>query len=416
MFVLPATHTSSSSADHRARSRSRPRRETPSPNLNSSNSPSSTQPAAAPFVPRVPSSSNSASKTDTHGQGAVQPLVPLKVEYSKSSLPVTSSATVRPRRSSSIANADIGQAKGGIIGAVGTFTSSSQISAAEPRSPEKKGHARRSSWQRRLSIGGSSSLSPSSLDRLDGVQRRSSVSSPKSPRKQSAPSEAEKSVVSLPPAETIPVLPRKTYGVGSASTTASTTGTPNSPAITTPLTQASSASPSDYFGPRTTSLRSPPGKVRSRQTSESLSPRKEEPAETRERKKLQKRNTSQDTTRSKASQETARQRNVSSETVRELEKEPEKKQSKEKREKDKKTMLSRALQKAHTAVLLDNAQNFEGAIQAYADACGLLQQVLLRSTLEEDRRKLDAIVGLTENSNVFITNSGAARYLRKPHP
>jgi hypothetical protein len=66
--------------------------------------------------------------------------------------------------------------------------------------------------------------------------------------------------------------------------------------------------------------------------------------------------------------------------------------SREKREKDKKTMLSRALQKANTAVLLDNAQNFEGAMEAYEDACKLLQQVMIRSSAEEDRRKLDAIV------------------------
>ncbi|OAL01263.1 hypothetical protein IQ06DRAFT_248251 [Phaeosphaeriaceae sp. SRC1lsM3a] len=65
--------------------------------------------------------------------------------------------------------------------------------------------------------------------------------------------------------------------------------------------------------------------------------------------------------------------------------------SREKREKDKKTMLSRALQKANTAVLLDNAQNFEGATEAYEDACKLLQQVMIRSSAEEDRRKLDAI-------------------------
>jgi hypothetical protein len=64
----------------------------------------------------------------------------------------------------------------------------------------------------------------------------------------------------------------------------------------------------------------------------------------------------------------------------------------ESREQDKKTMLSRALQKAHTAVLLDNAQNFEGAVEAYGEACNLLQQVLERSSGEEDRKKLDAIV------------------------
>jgi len=66
--------------------------------------------------------------------------------------------------------------------------------------------------------------------------------------------------------------------------------------------------------------------------------------------------------------------------------------TRERREKDKKTMLSRALQKANTAVLLDNAQNFEGAMEAYEDACKLLQQVMIRSSQEEDRRKLDAIV------------------------
>jgi hypothetical protein len=66
--------------------------------------------------------------------------------------------------------------------------------------------------------------------------------------------------------------------------------------------------------------------------------------------------------------------------------------SKERREQDKKTMLSKALQKAHTAVLLDNAHNFEGAIEAYDDACRLLGQVLIRSAGEDDRRKLDAIV------------------------
>lgn len=62
------------------------------------------------------------------------------------------------------------------------------------------------------------------------------------------------------------------------------------------------------------------------------------------------------------------------------------------KDKDKKTMLSRALQKANTAVLLDNAQNFEGAMEAYEDACKLLQHVMIRSSQDEDRRKLDAIV------------------------
>ncbi|KAK0616339.1 hypothetical protein B0T14DRAFT_245172 [Immersiella caudata] len=54
-------------------------------------------------------------------------------------------------------------------------------------------------------------------------------------------------------------------------------------------------------------------------------------------------------------------------------------------------MLSRALEKANTAVQLDNAQNVEGARLAYLEACGLLQQVLQRTAGREDRDKLEAI-------------------------
>ncbi|KAE8348163.1 hypothetical protein BDV28DRAFT_153152 [Aspergillus coremiiformis] len=51
-----------------------------------------------------------------------------------------------------------------------------------------------------------------------------------------------------------------------------------------------------------------------------------------------------------------------------------------------KVMLSKALQKANTAVLLDNAANFEGAMEAYNDACHLLQLVMIRSSGSEDEK------------------------------
>ncbi|OJJ50446.1 hypothetical protein ASPZODRAFT_172911 [Penicilliopsis zonata CBS 506.65] len=58
-----------------------------------------------------------------------------------------------------------------------------------------------------------------------------------------------------------------------------------------------------------------------------------------------------------------------------------------------KAMLSKALQKANTAVLLDNAANFEGAMEAYNDACELLQLVMLRSSGGDDEKlKLQEIV------------------------
>lgn len=65
--------------------------------------------------------------------------------------------------------------------------------------------------------------------------------------------------------------------------------------------------------------------------------------------------------------------------------------TKERRDRDKKTMLSKALEKANTAVLLDNAMNHEGALVAYQDACKLLESVLDKTNGVDDRRKLDAI-------------------------
>ncbi|CAD6579994.1 MAG: hypothetical protein ASARMPREDX12_009429 [Alectoria sarmentosa] len=56
-----------------------------------------------------------------------------------------------------------------------------------------------------------------------------------------------------------------------------------------------------------------------------------------------------------------------------------------------KAMLSKALQKAHHAVTLDQHSNFEGAMHAYQDACALLQKVMIRSSGIEDRQKLDAV-------------------------
>ena len=66
-----------------------------------------------------------------------------------------------------------------------------------------------------------------------------------------------------------------------------------------------------------------------------------------------------------------------------------------------KAMLSKALQKAHHAVTLDQHSNFEGAMNAYEDACALLQKVMIRSSGIEDREKLDAVVGQRPSTNDF---------------
>lgn len=57
-----------------------------------------------------------------------------------------------------------------------------------------------------------------------------------------------------------------------------------------------------------------------------------------------------------------------------------------------KTMLSQALSRANSAVVLDNAKDVRGAIEAYEDACQLLREVMLRSSGNDDRSKLQAIV------------------------
>ncbi|KAI1182938.1 hypothetical protein F5B17DRAFT_443851 [Nemania serpens] len=56
-----------------------------------------------------------------------------------------------------------------------------------------------------------------------------------------------------------------------------------------------------------------------------------------------------------------------------------------------KAMLSKALNKANTAVQLDNAQNYGAAREAYLEACELLQQVLARTNGDDDKKKLEAI-------------------------
>jgi len=57
-----------------------------------------------------------------------------------------------------------------------------------------------------------------------------------------------------------------------------------------------------------------------------------------------------------------------------------------------KVMLSKALQKANDAVILDNDADIEGAVSAYTEACSLLKRVMSRSSVDEDRIKLESIV------------------------
>lgn len=72
--------------------------------------------------------------------------------------------------------------------------------------------------------------------------------------------------------------------------------------------------------------------------------------------------------------------------------------------------VKKALKNANTAVLLDNAQNFEGAIQAYAQTCGILQQLLPRLSRDENIRKFKGIVCFSA-SNSYFRLTTLAQYL-----
>ncbi|KAI9668397.1 MAG: hypothetical protein M1831_001151 [Alyxoria varia] len=63
------------------------------------------------------------------------------------------------------------------------------------------------------------------------------------------------------------------------------------------------------------------------------------------------------------------------------------------REKEKKIMLSKALQRANEAVHLDNEQKYTQAVTAYGEACELLDSVMSRTSSEDDKGKLTAIRG-----------------------
>ncbi|KAI5296559.1 hypothetical protein KEM52_000254 [Ascosphaera acerosa] len=54
-------------------------------------------------------------------------------------------------------------------------------------------------------------------------------------------------------------------------------------------------------------------------------------------------------------------------------------------------MIERALSRAHAAVILDQREHFENALEAYRDTCHLLEEAMQAADLDEERRKLGDI-------------------------
>lgn len=279
------------------------------------------------------------------------------------------------------------------------------------------GHHRKSSFTRRLSFGGSGSIgSLAGFTASQSPQSRNVLSKPRvspgnspSRRSSKAPPAIPPSTI-LPPLMTLPSLTIVTNDDDSPSTIASATpataellNTPTdyfgnkwtglSPPRRRPSVQRTTTAPSPLAGPSSSSRKAmssgydihPP----SASSDSALSPPHKVLPKPKYRDYDRTTHVSHSRNREASGKGSGSTEAESSASSLRSNKEGRKRKHKTLSQK---AMLSKALQKAHTAVLLDNAQNFEGAMEAYRDACALLQQVMTKSSGEDDRKKLEAIV------------------------
>lgn len=259
-------------------------------------------------------------------------------------------------------------------------------------------HKRSSSFTRRMSFGGGAFLdtTPSPPRKLQ-KNRPSTGTSPSQPR---ITRSAFDSSLILPPINTLPSL-QTSVGSNSSPLTGATTPSPSTAQILSAAARSvdyfgrawedSTSGPKDFAQKRSVPLTRTailePSPVLGPENTRDGGVSNQAVEEERSRSRGHSRNRSQVTKGSSGTGSSGRSSKQPSQ----------------------KAMLSKALQKANTAVLLDNAQNFEGAMQAYSEACSLLQQVMLRSSGDDDRRKLEAIVGFVGPCNTYsITNVASA--------
>lgn len=230
-----------------------------------------------------------------------------------------------------------------------------------------------------MSTGGNSFLDTSPPRKLQ-KPRPATAGSPSSQIKITRPPGIDPALITLPPINTLPNLQT------SLSTSSSSIGGPTTPSPSTAQLLSAAARSVNYFGKVEDSSLGPQefssqrrGTSSSRSTNLGPSPisgpNSAVDAKARQEEEDRPRSRGHSRHRSQAGKSS-----TGTNSSRRSSKQP-----------SQKAMLSKALQKANTAVLLDNAQNFEGAMQAYSEACALLQQVMLRSSGDDDRRKLEAI-------------------------
>ncbi|KAF2106307.1 hypothetical protein BDV96DRAFT_336653 [Lophiotrema nucula] len=382
---------------------------------------------------RTASSISSASTvTDVKRSASVQDTIPDPANPHRNTPPASR------RRSSAAAGAVDGI--GGFREGIANLNRWSQSTASSKSSAKEKGHAAQASFSRRLSTSNNPPLLPAlngaaphppspSPSHLNSSPSRKAPANPSSRSPASSPIRRARPRSPIPPSSvtappqipSLPLLPATVYDPSSPNT--SSNESPSTAGLFTPSTYAPSTS-SDYFSSKPRAPTSNPQRPPSRSKTDRVLGRSPlgSPAigvlEAEARNKASAATTRPSTasgpataTTREAAQSSTQKSSQSSRRERSSSKDHGSRdrsestassrlddsyqgtppRNRERREKDKKTMLSRALQKANTAVLLDNAQNFEGAMEAYGDACKLLQQVMIRSSGEEDRRKLDSI-------------------------
>lgn len=283
--------------------------------------------------------------TSRHPTGLVPQRTPLDAPYSKPTSPEARRPSASHSRSNSVS---------GVRDGIGNLNRWSQSTASSKESPDK----RSSTFSRRMSFS-NIEQSPSRLRKA-----RPSLGSPQYDSAQPV----DGSAVQLPPIISLPSLQQ---AVNDSVAPLTTTATPPTAAV------YPGAGGRDYFGSSWDGFAS---RGNSRARSDSVDPLRPVPATNsppRHRavdSRGHSRNRSQAEKSSGGTVSSTRSRRHGT-------KQP-----------SQKAMLSKALQKANTAVLLDNAQNFEGAIGAYSEACELLAQVMSRSSGDDDKKKLEAIV------------------------
>lgn len=288
---------------------------------------------------------NRSRSTSRHPTGLIPQRAPLDAPYSKPTSPEARRSNTSHSRSNSVS---------GVRDGVGNLNRWSQSTGSSKDSPEE----RSSAFPRRMSFS-NIEQSPSRL--------RKARPSVRSPQYESART-VDGSAVQLPPIITLPSLQQ---AVNDSVTPLTTAVTPSTAGL------YSGAGGRDYFGSSWDGFAS---RGNSRTRSDSVDPLGPAPATSSPSRRREgdirghSRNRSQAEKSSSGTVSSTRSRRHGA-------KQP-----------SQKAMLSKALQKANTAVLLDNAQNFEGAIGAYSEACELLAQVMSRSSGDDDKKKLEAIV------------------------